>query len=81
MINPAIAMLVARGRESDLLRDGKRGRAERASDADNMHAGTGRSSASAPGGGVLVARTRELVRLAASFGCGKDELVQLIKSV
>lgn len=71
MINPAIAMLVVKAKERDLLDEAARHRPR--------HRLPG--SAAAVGRGVLVLRTRQLVRLAASVGCGKDELLRIIESV
>jgi hypothetical protein len=81
MLNPAIALTLARAREAEL-----RGRGEllvgTGGDEDiqgRRHRCRATDSPSAPQ--LLVWRTLELIRLADSLDCQRDELVRMIRNL
>ena len=79
-MNPTMTMMLAQARQADVRRQAERGWV--AGGDDNMprrrrHHGPA-DSPSAPQ--LLVAKACELIRLADSLGCQRDELVRMIES-
>jgi hypothetical protein len=81
MLNPAIAMTMARERETEVRR------AAELSWVAGDHEGIDRRrrhravAVSPSARRLLVSKTRELIRLADNLDCKRDELVRLIQSL
>jgi hypothetical protein len=81
MLNPVIALTLARAREADLRRPAERS-VMTAGDEDFQSRRRRYGATDSPTARqLLVSKTRELIRLADSLDCQRDELVRMIRSL
>lgn len=81
MLNPAIAMMLARAKEAEVRRLAGRSRVNGGDEATRRRR-RGYGAADSPSARRLLAsKTRELIRYADSLGCNRDELVRMIQGL
>lgn len=76
MMNPTLTLMVQKSMQNDLMREAARSTAAAAGSRRRP-----RSLTRTPDRGRLLAGARDLIRLAASAGYGRDDVIRIIESL